>query len=206
MATVKKNCICPISIPDFSKGFPMKKCKKEALTKVEIESVGSVQMTEKDCIISLKDLKTQETLITECISLRDRTVQFLDVEKTITNVTIKDVSYELENCYIATQMLKYGEVIPGSELRSYMQDTLVENGLRYLQILNCISTLPNRTKFVRFEVLVFAVNNRTECIHCSKNTHPSYSYRHKPIFKKSVLTVQGISLGIVRICSYCKNK
>jgi hypothetical protein len=111
MATVKKNYLS-ISIPDFSKGFPMKKCKKEALTKVEIESVGSVQMTEKDCIISLKDLKTQETLITECISLRDRTVQFLDVEKTITNVTIKDVSYELGNCYIATQMLKYGEVIP----------------------------------------------------------------------------------------------
>lgn len=91
---------------------------KETLTKVEIESVGSVQMTEKDCIISPIDLKAHATLITECTSLRDRTVQFLDVEKTITNVTIKDASYELDNCYIATQMLIYSEVIPGSELRS----------------------------------------------------------------------------------------
>ena len=78
---------------------------KEALTKAEIESVGSVQTTEKDCIISLKDLTAKEKLITEGISLRDRTVQFLDVEKNITNVTIKDAPYELDNCYIATQML-----------------------------------------------------------------------------------------------------
>jgi hypothetical protein len=161
---------------------------KGTLTKVEIESVGSVQMTEKDCIISPIDLKAHATLITECTSLRDRTVQFLDVEKTITNVTIKDASYELDNCYIATQMLIYSKVIPGSELRSYMQDTHVENGLRYLQILNCIPALPNRTKFARFEVLVFADNNRTECIHCGKNTHPSYSCRQKPNFIKGVLT------------------
>jgi hypothetical protein len=39
---------------------------------------------------------------------------FLDVEKTITNVTIKDAPYEVSDCYIATQMMKYGEVIPGS--------------------------------------------------------------------------------------------
>ena len=83
---------------------------KEVLQKVEIENVGSVQMTEKDCIISLKDLNAKEKLITEGISLRESTVQ-LDVEKTITNVTIKDAPYELDNCYIATQMLKCGEVI-----------------------------------------------------------------------------------------------
>ena len=47
-------------------------------------------MTEEDCIITLKDLKANETLSTEDISLRDRTVQFLVVEKTITNITIKD--------------------------------------------------------------------------------------------------------------------
>jgi chemotaxis signal transduction protein len=55
----------------------------------EIESVGSVQMTEKDCIISLKDLKAKEKLITESISLRDRTVQFLDVEKTLQMLLLK---------------------------------------------------------------------------------------------------------------------
>ena len=170
---------------------------KEVLQKVEIENVGSVQMTEKDCIISLKDLNAKEKLITEGISLRQSIVQLLDVEKTITNVTIKDAPYELDNCYIATQMLKCGEVIPGSLRRGYIKDTHVENGSRYLQILNCIPTLPNRTKFGRFEVRVFGDNNRTECIHCGKKKqHPSYSCRQIPLFKKGALAVmiQGLSV------------
>ena len=59
------------------------------------------KLTETDCIISLKDMSAKEKLITEYISLRDRTVQFLDVEKTMTNVSIKDAPYELDNSYIA---------------------------------------------------------------------------------------------------------
>jgi hypothetical protein len=47
-------------------------------------------------------------------ALINRSVNFLDVEKTITNVTIKDAPYQVSDCYIATQMMKYGEVIPGS--------------------------------------------------------------------------------------------
>jgi hypothetical protein len=77
-------------------------------------------------------------LSTEDISLRDRTVQFLVVEENITNITIKNAPYELDNCYIAAQMLKYGEVIPGSVRRGYIKDTHVENGSKYLQIMNCI--------------------------------------------------------------------
>ena len=46
-------------------------------------------------------MSAKEKLITEYISLRDRTVQFLDVEKTMTNVSIKDAPYELDNSYIA---------------------------------------------------------------------------------------------------------
>jgi hypothetical protein len=95
-------------------------------------------------------------------------------------------------------MLKYGEVIPGSVRRGYIKDTHVENGSRYLQILNCIPTLPNRTICGCFEVCVFADNTRTECIHCGRKKHPC---RQNPLFKKDVLTVmiQGTSLGIVRM-------
>ena len=201
MATVKRLLSVHFNTR-FFKGVSNEEILKEVLKKVEIENVGSVQMTEKDCIISLKDLNAKEKLITEGISLRDRTVQFLDVEKTITNVTIKDAPYELDNCYIATQMLKYGEVIPGSVRRGYIKDTHVENGSRYLQILNCIPTLPNRTKFGRFEVRVFADNNRTECINCGKKKNTRHTRADKnPLFKKGVLTVmiQGTSLGIVRM-------
>jgi hypothetical protein len=49
-----------------------------------------------DCIISVKDLNTKEKLISGGITLKNRSVNFLDVEKTITNVTIKDAPYEAQ--------------------------------------------------------------------------------------------------------------
>jgi hypothetical protein len=46
-------------------------------------------------------LNTKEKLISGGITLKNRSVNFLDVEKTITNVTIKDAPYEVSDCYIA---------------------------------------------------------------------------------------------------------
>jgi hypothetical protein len=88
MATIKRLLSVHFNTR-FFKGVSNEEILKEVLKKVEIESVGSVQMTEKDRIISLKDLKAKEKLITESISLRDRTVQFLDVEKTLQMLLLK---------------------------------------------------------------------------------------------------------------------
>ena len=44
---------------------------------------------------------------------------------------IKDAPYEVSDCYIATQMMKYGEVIPGSVRRGYIKGTNIENGSRF---------------------------------------------------------------------------
>jgi hypothetical protein len=41
--------------------------------------------------------------------------------------TIKDAPYEVSDSYIATQMMKYGEVIPGSVRRGYIKGTNIEN-------------------------------------------------------------------------------
>jgi hypothetical protein len=48
----------------------------------------------------VKDLNTKEKLISGGITLKNRSVNFLDVEKTITNVTIKDAPYEVSDCYV----------------------------------------------------------------------------------------------------------
>ena len=55
-----------------------------------------------------------------------------------------------------------------------------KNGSRYLQMLKCDKTLPNKTNFGRFEVRIFADNNRTECKYCRTTDHPSYLCRDKP--------------------------
>jgi hypothetical protein len=49
--------------------------------KVDLDNVGSVQFTETDCIILVKDLNTKETLISDGITLKNGSVNFLDVEK-----------------------------------------------------------------------------------------------------------------------------
>jgi hypothetical protein len=104
-------------------------------------------------------------------------INFSFVFKSFTEI-IQSVSVNCTEptlCYIATQMMKYGEVIPGSVRRGYIKGTNIENGSRYLQIINCAPTLPNRTDFGRFEVRLFADNNRTQCLHCKQTNHPSYA-------------------------------
>ena len=38
-------------------------------------------------------------------------------------------------------------------------------------MLKCDKTLPNKTNFGRFEVRIFADNNRTECKYCRTTDH-----------------------------------
>ena len=137
----------------FFKGITHEEILSEVEKKVELDNVGSVQLTETD--YNFSEGFEYEGKIN--IRWNNRSVNFLDVEKTITNVTIKDAPYEVSDCYIATQMMKYGEAIPGSVRRGYIKGTHIENGSRYLQIINCAPTLPNRTDFGRFEVRLFAM-------------------------------------------------
>ena len=55
-----------------------------------------------------------------------------------------------------------------------MKGTSIQTGTRYLQLTNYIPIMPNTTKFGRFTVRIFADNNRTQCIYCSRTDHSSY--------------------------------
>jgi len=119
---------------------------------IDLDQVKYVQLTENSCIVSVEDSETKDKLIINGLTLKNRSVSFLDVEKTITNVTIKDMPYEVQNCFVATQMLRYGQVIPESVRRGYIKGTNIENGSRYLQMLKCDKTLPNKTNFGRLKL------------------------------------------------------
>ena len=166
MAFVQRHLSIQFNTYQF-KGITHGEILQEIEKLVELDKVKSVQFTEKHCIISLGDNESKELVMSSGIALKNRSVQFSEVEKTITNVTVKDLPYELDNCFVATQMLKYGAVIPGSVKRGKIKGTEIDNGSRYLQILNCVHTLPNR-------------NNRTECVFCKCKDHPSYACNMKP--------------------------
>ncbi|VDI22352.1 Hypothetical predicted protein [Mytilus galloprovincialis] len=177
---------------------------------IDIEDVLSIQITEKDCIVTLKNPETKDRLAAQGIALRDRSIKFYEVESLITHVTIKDAPYELENLYICTQMFRFGKVVPGSIKRGVIKGTNIENGSRYIDILECDSVLPNRTSFGRFEVRLFADNNRTPCIYCHITGHPSYRCKDKLSLMNQKRCYNCCGIGHVAnactsegYCSYC---
>ncbi|CAG2194773.1 CNBP [Mytilus edulis] len=166
------------------KGITHDEIIKELEQQIKLESVKSIQLTEKSCVVTLSDIDAKERLVQCDLTIKNRSVKFTDVDNTITNITIKDLPYELNDCYVATQMLQYGKVVPGSVKRGYIRGKNIENGSRYIQIINCAPTIPNKTTFGRYDVRMFADNGRTECIHCKQRNHPSYACKDKPDHSK----------------------
>jgi hypothetical protein len=62
------------------------------------------------------------------MSLQNRSVNFFEIDKNVTNVTNKDAPCEVGDQFIATHMSKYGQVINGSIKRSVIKSTNNENG------------------------------------------------------------------------------
>ena len=112
MAFVQRHLSIQFNIRLF-KGVTHGEILREIEKIVSLEKVKSIQFTETYCVISLEDANSKEKIATSGITLRNRSVFFFDVERNITNVTVKDLPYEVDDCYVATQMLRYGQVIPG---------------------------------------------------------------------------------------------
>ena len=208
MTFIKRNLSVQLSTK-FVKGISHETIIDQLIETIDLDQVKSVQLTENSCIVSLDDSETKDKLIINGLTLKNRSVSFLYVEKTITNVTINDIPYEVQNCFVATQMLRYGQVIPESVRRGYIKGTHIENGSRYLQMLKCDTTLPNKTNIGRFEVRIFADNNRTECKYCRTTDHPSYLCRDEPA--RVVRCYNGNQMGHIArdcntepVCSFCK--
>ncbi|KAK3083605.1 hypothetical protein FSP39_000185 [Pinctada imbricata] len=147
----------------------------DSLKDIEMEtSVISIQITEERCVITCKDIETKHALMVKGLDIKNRNVQLLDVEKTVTNVTIKDAPYELRDEVIVTFMSQFGQVVPSSVKRGTIKGTEIENGTRYLNIIGCAPTLPLRAKIGRFDIRIFANNKRTPCFRCGESDHPSY--------------------------------
>ena len=128
----------------------------------------------KNCIFTVFDPNTKHILLTRGIEIRNRYIKFVDVEKQVTNITMKDAPCELSNQVICAFMQKIGEVVQGSLRRGMIKGTNIETRARYMQLTNYVSLFPIMRKVGRFDVRIFADNNRTECQYCSQTDHPSY--------------------------------
>ncbi|XP_033758112.1 uncharacterized protein LOC117340458 [Pecten maximus] len=169
----------------FLKGLTHEKLLHAVEQTISREKIKSIQILDKTSVVTVKDENSKTTLLTESIVIDFQTVRFTSVEKNITNVTIKDAPVEMSDEFINTQMIRFGDVMNGSLKRGKIKGTDIENGTRYIAIVNCISTLPLTTNFGRFPVRLFGDNNRTPCFRCGQTDHPSYrcQNRREPIRK-----------------------
>jgi hypothetical protein len=164
---------------------------------VNLEDIKSIQMTETSCIVTINSEQAKYKILNSEILLKYRSVNLFEIDKNVTKVTIKDAPCEVSDQFIATHMSKYGQVINGSIKRSVIKGTIIENGTRYVQILNCALILPARTNF---EIRLYADNYRTECSYCQQTNHPYYRCHTKPTSIQTCFSCnkQG------HIAKYCK--
>jgi hypothetical protein len=120
----------------FTKGIAHTEVLEEIEKLVEKNLIQSIQITKKNCIVTVLDPDTKHILLTRGIEIRNRYIKFVDVEKQVTNITIKDAPCELSNLVICAFMQIFGDVVQGSLRRGMIKGTNIETGTRYMQLTN----------------------------------------------------------------------
>ena len=85
----------------------------------------------------------------------------------------------MSNEVIIAHLSKYGDLVAGSLQRGKIKGTEIDKGTRYIKILNCVPRLPLRDQIGRFQIRLFADNNRTPCRFCDETSHPCYKCPNK---------------------------
>jgi len=66
--------------------------------------------------------------------------------------------------------------------------TLIENGTRYVKIINCVPNIQPTLTIGRFHIRLFADNNRTACKYCSEINHPYFKCPKKSTISTDQVT------------------
>ena len=159
----------------------------EVLSSIEevadLAEVRAIQITEHSCLITVASNEAKEQLIIDGINIRNTYNNVYDVDRVLTNVTVKDAPYELSDIFLIEHLRKYGEVVENSLRRGKIKGTEIETGTRYVQLVNCKEAIPIQTSFGRFKVRIFS-DNKTECRICGETGHPFYKCPEKEINRK----------------------
>ena len=145
---------------------------------VNLAGIKAIQITENNCLITVGSNETKEQLLIDGLSIRNTYNNVYDVDRVITNVTINDAPYELDDLFLIEHLRKYGEVIENSLRRGKIRGTEIETGTRYVKLVNCKEAIPVQTSFGRFRVRILS-DNKTECRICGEIGHPLFKCPEK---------------------------
>ena len=97
------------------------------------------------------------TSINMGVKIRNRYIKLIDVEKQVTNITIKDTPCELSNQVICAFMQTFVDMVQRSLRIGLNKDTYIGIGTRYMQLMNCVPLIPIMSKFGRFDVRILSM-------------------------------------------------
>ena len=92
----------------FTKGLSHTEVSTELEKLIDKSSVQSIQITEREYIVMVLNPVAKHVLLTRGIELRNRYIKLVDVEKQVTNVTIKDAPCELSDISMCGYISKFG--------------------------------------------------------------------------------------------------
>ena len=160
---------------------------EEVLTSIENvvdpATVKAIQITENTCYVTVDSNDVKEDILMAGLNIRGTYNNVYDVEKILTNVTIKDAPYELSDYFLIEHMRKFGDVVENSLRRGKIRGTEIETGTRYVQLTNCKEAIPIQTSFGRFKIRIFS-DNKTECRVCGETGHPFFRCPRKETERK----------------------
>ena len=147
---------------------------KSLVNIVPQQDIHGIQLTRSECFLTFKTVESKLNVLIQGVNVGENFVKPTDVDKTVTNVTIKDLPVELSDEFVASSLMKYGEVVNGSLRRGFVKGTQIETGTRYCQMLNVENPIPNLTNFGDHLVRIFCDNEKTLCKYCNLGSHPFY--------------------------------
>ena len=99
----------PLTVRFSSRGISRLEHEEVLQEYIESSSIKAIQSTETACLVTVNSNEVKQKLFLEGINIRGTYNNILDVDRVITNVTIKDVPYELRDSYIIHYMKYYAK-------------------------------------------------------------------------------------------------
>ena len=107
--------------------------------KVKTSDIRAIQITEDSCRVTIA---VKQHLPLSPLTTKDKVLTLSDVCRSLTNVTVKDVPYEMPDNEVIAALADFGNVVEGSIRRGKVKQTNIKNGTRYLALDDAKKIIP----------------------------------------------------------------
>ena len=102
--------------------------------------IKAVQVKESDSRVTTVSFDTKQFWAP--VNIKGKALFFNDVCRPVTNVTVKDAPYQMDDESLISAFEEYGEVMRNRGCRGVVKDTKIQTGTRYLGLYDTNELIP----------------------------------------------------------------